>query len=75
MLGWRLLFGAHPGVAATYDRDGEFLGTVLHAAVQQEDFGTHRDYECVVGKHRGHKVEVGEWMLVHLTGPAPATAS
>ncbi len=66
---YMLRFGGHPGVAATYDREGEFLGTIFHAPVQQEDFGTHRDYDCVVGKHRGHKVEVGEWKLVHLTGP------
>ncbi len=65
-----LRFGGHPGVAATYDRDGEFLGTIFHPPVQQEDFGTHRDYECVIGRHRGHKVVVGQWKLVHLTGPS-----
>jgi len=64
-----LRFGNHPGVAATYDRNGEFLGTIFHPPVQREDFGTHRDYSCVVGKHRGHKVEVGPWKLVHLTDP------
>lgn len=66
---YTLKFGNHPGVAATYDRNGEFLGAIFHPPVQREDFGTHRDYECVVGKHRGHKVEVGQWKLVHLTDP------
>lgn len=66
---YMLRFGGHPGVAATYDRTGEFLGTIFHAPVQQEDYGTHRDTDCVVGKHRGHKVEVGRWKLVHLTDP------
>lgn len=64
-----LRFGAHPGVAAAYGRDGELLGTVFHRPIQREDFGTHRDYPCVIGKHRGRKVEVGEWKLVHLTDP------
>ncbi len=67
---YKLRFGGHPGVAATYDRDGEFLATIFHAPVQQEDFGTHRDYECVIGRHRGHKVVVGEWKLLHVTGPS-----
>jgi len=62
-----LRFGAYPGVAARYDRDGEFLAAIFHRPVGREDFGSHRDYPCIVGKHRGHKVEVGEWKLVHLT--------
>lgn len=64
-----LQFGENPGVAARYVRNGEFLGVLFHAPVLKEDFGTHRDRECVVGKHRGHKVPVGEWSLVHLTDP------
>ncbi len=64
-----LQFGDHPGIAATYDRDGEFLATIFHKPVKIEEFGTHKDYPCVVGKHRGHKVEVGSWKLVHLTDP------
>jgi hypothetical protein len=64
-----LRFGDHPGVAAVYDRAGEFLAAIFHRPVAQEDFGSHKDYPCVVGKHRGHKVRVGEWQLVHVTDP------
>lgn len=66
---YALDFGGRPGVAAAYLRDGEFLATIFHAPVRKEDFGTHKDYPCVVGQHRGQKVEVGEWQLVHLTDP------
>jgi len=62
-----LRFGNHPGVAATYDRDGEFLATIFHTPVKKENFGTHKDYPCVIGKHHGHKIEVGSWKIVHLT--------
>ncbi len=62
-----LRFGDAPGVAARYDRDGEFLGAVFHPPVLREDYGTHKDRSCVVGKHRGHKVPIGDWSLVHLT--------
>lgn len=62
-----LRFDGAPGIAASYTRGTEFLATIFHATVKQEDFGTHKDYPCVVGKHRGHRVEVGEWKLVHLT--------
>lgn len=64
-----LQFGSKPGVAACYQRDGQFLGAIFHPPVIQEDFGTHEDRECVVGQHRGHSVEVGEWRLVHVTDP------
>ena len=64
-----LQFGAQPGIAASYDRNGEFLATIFHTPVKQEDFGTHKDYPCVVGKHHGHKVQVGAWKLVHLKDP------
>jgi hypothetical protein len=64
-----LRFGELAGVAAAYDRDGEFLGTVFHRPVNKENFGPHRDYPCVVGRHEGHKVSVGEWKLVHLMDP------
>lgn len=62
-----LQFGGEAGIAARYSRNGEFLGAIFHRPVQSEEFGTHRDYECVVGKHRGHAVAVGRWKLVHLT--------
>jgi|CXWL01.1.fsa_nt_gi hypothetical protein len=65
-----LRFGDAPGVAARYDRSGEFLGVLFHPPVLREDFGTHKDRSCVVGQHRGHKVPVGEWSLVHLTEPS-----
>ncbi len=62
-----LRFGAHPGVAARYSRDGELLAAIFHPPVEREHFGTHKDYACVIGQHRGHAVAVGEWKLVHLT--------
>lgn len=67
---YTLQFGNKPGVAARYERDGQFLGALFHPPVLQEDFGTHADRECVVGQHRGHAVEVGEWRLVHVTDPS-----
>ena len=66
---YALRFGEQPGLAASYDRDGEFLGVIFHQPVRVEQFGTHKDYDCVVGKHRGHEVKVGDWRLVHLTDP------
>lgn len=62
-----LRFGDRPGVAASYVRGDDFLGAIFHTPVEKEDFGTHKDYPCVVGKHHGHKVEVGEWKMIHLT--------
>ena len=56
-----------PGIAAEYSRDGEFLGVIFHSPVHREDYGTHKDSPCVIGKHRGHKVEVGPWKLMHFT--------
>ena len=64
-----LRFGAHPGVAARYSRNGELLAAIFHPPVEREHFGTHKDYACVIGQHRGHEVAVGDWKLVHLTGP------
>lgn len=66
---YALRFGEGNGVAAEYRRDGELLATVFHPPVQREDFGTHRDYPCVIGEHRGSMVRVGQWKLVHLTDP------
>ncbi len=64
---YTLRFGRNPGVAAAYTRGDEFLATIFHKPVRREDYGGHRDYPCVVGQHRGHKVVVGQWKLVHLT--------
>jgi anti-sigma factor RsiW len=64
-----LRFGSKPGVAVRYERDGELLAVIFHPPVLEEDYGTHEDRECVVGKHRGHAVAVGEWSLVHVTDP------
>lgn len=64
-----LRFGEDPGIAAEYSRDGEFLATLFHPPVHRENFGTHKDYPCVIGKHRGRTVEVGPWRMVHLTDP------
>lgn len=64
---YTLRFGNETGAAARYSRGGEFLGVIFHRPVQREHFGTHKDYDCVIGQHRGHAVAVGEWKLVHVT--------
>ncbi len=64
-----LRFGSSPGVAARYERSGELLVAIFHPTVHPEQFGTHKDYPCVVGDHRGHAVAVGDWRLVHVTDP------
>ncbi len=64
-----LRIGGAPAVAARYERNGELLGAIFHRAIHPEDYGTHKDHPCVIGQHRGHAVEVGEWHLVHLTDP------
>ena len=66
---YALSFGDSPGIVARYERHGGFLVAIFHATVFEEDYGTHRDYPCVVGKHRGQRVEVGAWSLVHVTDP------
>lgn len=66
---YSLRFGNAAGVAARYDRPGEFLVAVFHGTVFEADFGTHTDYPCVVGKQCGQKVVVGDWKLVHVTDP------
>lgn len=67
---YRVRFGSSPGIAAEYVRGAdEYLVTIFHPPVHREDYGTHKDYPCVVGEHRGHAVEVGGWRLVHLTDP------
>lgn len=67
---YTLRFGEARGVAASYDRDGEFLAAIFHPPVHAEDYGTHRDLPCAIGQHRGHKVVVGAWKMVHLTTPS-----
>lgn len=62
-----LQIGDAPAAAAIYRRAGEFVGTIFHRAIHQEDYGTHRDHACVIGEHRGHRVQVGDWRLVHVT--------
>ncbi len=62
-----LQIGDTPAAAAIYRRSGEFVGTIFHRAIHPEDYGTYRDHPCVVGEHRGHRVQVGEWRLVHVT--------
>lgn len=64
---YTMRFGDESGAAARYSRNGEFLGAIFHRPIHREEFGTHKDYECVVGQHRGHAVSVGEWKLVHVT--------
>lgn len=62
-----LQIGDTPAAAAIYRRDNEFIGTIFHRAIHREDYGTYRDHPCVVGEHRGHRVEAGEWHLIHVT--------
>ncbi len=62
-----LRFGDSPGLAAKYTRAEEIVVVILHPPVDREDFGTHKDYPCIVGEHRGHNVSVGDWNLVHVT--------
>ncbi len=66
---YALRFDEMPGVAATYDREGEFLGVVFHRPVKAKGFGPHRECPCTIGRRSGHMVAVGEWRLVHLTDP------
>jgi len=66
---YQLRMGKSVGIAAAYDRDGEFLAVVFHPPMKHEKFGSHENYPCVIGEHCGHKVQVGEWSLVHLTDP------
>lgn len=68
-----LRFGENTGVAALYERAGEFLAAVFHAPVHPEQFGAHDDLPCVLGPHRGQKVKVGEWSLVQVTDPPTCT--
>ena len=64
-----LRFGKNPGVAATYEREGDFIGTVFHPPVNRENYGPHSEYPCMVGNYEGHKVSVGQWRLFHLMDP------
>lgn len=66
---YELRIGGTRGIAAAYDRDGEFLAAVFHPPMKHEKFGSHENLPCVIGEHCGHKVQVGEWKLVHLTDP------
>lgn len=66
---YELRIGGTKGIAAAYDRDGEFLAVVFHPPMKHEKFGSHQNYPCVIGERCGHKVQVGEWKLVHLTDP------
>lgn len=62
-----LQFGAYPGVAARYSREGELLAVVFHPPFQHERYGEYKDQSCIIGKGHGHEVQVGPWRLVHLT--------
>lgn len=64
-----LRFDSKPGIAARYERSGELLVAIFHPTVHSEQFGTHRDYPCIVGRHHGHMVKVGDWRLIHVTDP------
>ena len=66
---YELRIGGAKGIAAAYDREGEFLAAVFHPPMKHEKFGSHANYPCVIGEHCGHRVQVGDWKLVHLTDP------
>lgn len=66
---YELRIGGRKGIAAAYDREGEFLAAVFHPPMKHEKFGSHENYPCVIGEHCGHRIQVGEWKLVHLTDP------
>jgi len=66
---YKLRIGGTTGIAAAYDRDGEFLAAVFHPPMKHEKFGSHENLPCIIGEHCGHKVQVGDWTLVHLTDP------
>lgn len=66
---YELRFGGHAGIAAEYDRGGEFLGAVFHPPLGHVRFGSRADYTCVIGQSCGHTVQVGDWNLIHLTDP------
>jgi hypothetical protein len=67
---YALRFGDNAGITARYTCGDEFLAVVFHPPVLREQYGTHKDYHCIVGEHRGHRVAVGDWTLVHLTDPS-----
>lgn len=64
---YAIRIGETNGAAAKYGRPGEMLCAIFHPPVHPEDYGTRKDHPCVVGEHRGHRVEAGEWHLVHVT--------
>lgn len=64
-----LRIGGSKAIAVAYDRDGEFLAAVFHPPMKHEKYGSHQNYPCVIGEQCGHKIQVGEWSLVHLTDP------
>lgn len=66
---YELRIGGARAIAGAYDRDGEFLAVVFHPPMKHERYGSHESYPCVIGEHCGHKVQVGEWKLIHLTDP------
>lgn len=66
---YELKIGDTTAIAAAYDRNGEFLAAVFHPPMKHRKFGRREDYDCVIGAQCGHRVQVGEWKLVHLTDP------
>ncbi len=62
-----LRFGDAPGLAARYERGDEFLAAIFHKPVQCMNQDADRALPCVVGEHRGRRVSVGDWSMVHVT--------
>lgn len=66
---YELRIGSAMAIAASYDREGEFLAAVFHPPMKHQRYGARENFPCVIGKKCGHKVQVGEWKLIHLTDP------
>lgn len=66
---YQLQFGASPGVAAWYEGENGPLVVFFHTPVNKENVGVHKEMPCVVGKHYGHRVDIGRWKLLHFTDP------
>jgi anti-sigma factor RsiW len=67
---YSMMFGDSPGVAARYRRGDEPLVVFFHPPVDKENLGVHKESHCIVGGHEGHRVEVGDWQLLHFTDPS-----
>ncbi|MBI4581179.1 MAG: zf-HC2 domain-containing protein [Planctomycetes bacterium] len=63
---YRVRFGDSPGLAATYNRDGEPLFIILHDAKLNTNRG--QSTRCMIGDLNGMQDQVGPWRLLHVMG-------